>query len=439
MGARSDSIALHTAPAQKANRRTTMNLIQRVQDILLKPKETWPTIASEPADTASVYTTYLIFLAAIPAVAGFIGMSLIGFGGFGVSMRIPLMSGLVNMVVGYVLSLAMVFVLALIVDALAPTFGGTKSAISALKVVAYGSTAGFLGGIFSLLPSLSILGLLAALYSIYLVYTGLPVLMKCPPGKAGAYTAVVIVCGIVLMVVMAAVSSMFMPMRGMHMGGMPGAMERGGDVTIKTPGGEVNINSAKMEDMAKKMEDAGKRMEAAQKSGDGAAAGKAMGEILGAMSGAAGVNSVPIAAQDLKALLPESIGSMKRESFEAQGGQAMGLAGSSAKASYAAGEQRVRLSITDMGGMGGLAAMAGWANMTMDKETDGKVEKVYKQGNRTVREEYRKDGSHGEVTLILENGVLVEVEGDKLDIAALKKIIEGVELGKIEALKRAAK
>ena len=421
-----------------------MNLIQRVQDILLKPKETWPTVAGEQADTASVYSNYLIYLAAIPALAGFIGMSLIGMGGFGFSMRIPVLSGLLNMVVGYVLSLAMVFVLALIVDALAPTFGGTKSAISALKVVAYGSTAGFVGGIFGLLPSLSILGLLAALYSIYLIYTGLPVLMKCPPGKAGAYTAVVIVCGIVLMVVMAAVSGLFMPTRGMHMGGMPGAMERGaGDVTLKTPGGEVSINTKKMEEVAKKMEDAGKRMEAAQKSGDGAAAGKAMGEILGAMGGAvggaAGVNSVPIAAQELKALLPDSIGAMKRESFEVQGGQALGMAGSSAKASYAAGEQHVRLSITDLGGMGGLAAMAGWANMTMDKETDGKVEKVYKQGNRTVREEYRKDGSHGEVTLILENGVLIEAEGDKVDIAALKKIVEGVGLDKIEALKRAAK
>ncbi len=412
-----------------------MNLIQRIKDILLKPKETWPVIAGEQADTASVYSGYLVFLAAIPAVAGFIGLSLIGVGGFGFSMRVPLLSGLMNMVVGYVLSLAMVFVLSLIVDALAPTFGGSKSPISALKLVAYGSTAGFVGGIFSMLPAVSILGLLAALYSIYLIYTGVPVLMKCPPAKAAAYTAVVIVCGIVLMVLLAAASGLFMPTRGMHMGGM----ERGGDVTIKTPGGEVSINSGKMEEMAKKMEEAGKRMEAAQKSGDGAAAGKAMGDILGAMSGAAGVNSAPIAAQELKALLPESLGPMKRESFEAQGGQAMGMAGSSAKASYAAGDQRVRLSITDLGGMGGLAAMAGWANMTLDRETDGKVEKVYKQGARTVREDYRKDGSHGEVTLILENGVLVEAQGDKVDIAALKKVIDGMGLDKIEALKRAAK
>ena len=411
-----------------------MNLIQRVQDVLLKPKDTWPVIAQESADTGSIYGGYLIYLAAIPAIAGFIGLSVVGIGGFGINMRIPMMSGLVNMVVSFVLSLVMVFVLSLIVDALAPTFGGTKSGISALKLVAYGSTAGFLGGIFSLLPALSILGLLAALYSIYLIYTGLPVLMKCPPEKALAYTAVVIVCGIVAMVVLAVVSSAVLPSHGMNMGGMMG--DRGGDMTIKTPGGEVKIDTSKMEDMAKKMEEAGKRMEAAQKSGDGAAVGKAMSEMMGAMTGVAGT---PIPAQELKALLPESLGDLKRESYEAQGGEAMGVAGSSAKASYGAGDKKVQLSVTDMGGLAGLAALAGWANMTVDRETNDQIEKVYKQGARTVREEYRKDGSRSEVTVILGNGVLVEAKGSGVDPAVLKKVIEGVDLGKIEAMKRATK
>lgn len=411
-----------------------MNLIQRVQDVLLKPKDTWPVIAQESADTGSIYGGYLIYLAAIPAIAGFIGLSVVGIGGFGINMRIPMMSGLVNMVVSFVLSLVMVFVLSLIVDALAPTFGGTKSGISALKLVAYGSTAGFLGGIFSLLPALSILGLLAALYSIYLIYTGLPVLMKCPPEKALAYTAVVIVCGIVAMVVLAVVSSAVLPSHGMNMGGMMG--DRGSDMTIKTPGGEVKIDTSKMEDMAKKMEEAGKRMEAAQKSGDGAAVGKAMSEMMGAMTGVAGT---PIPAQELKALLPESLGDLKRESYEAQGGEAMGVAGSSAKASYGAGDKKVQLSVTDMGGLAGLAALAGWANMTVDRETNDQIEKVYKQGARTVREEYRKDGSRSEVTVILGNGVLVEAKGSGVDPAVLKKVIEGVDLGKIEAMKRATK
>ena len=407
-----------------------MSLIQRVQDILLKPKETWPIIAGEGGDTASIYTSYLIYLAAIPAIASFIGLSLIGAGGFGFSVRVPVMSGLVQMVVSFVLSLVMVFVLALIVDALAPTFNGTKSQLNALKLVAYGSTAGFVGGIFGLIPSLSILGLIAGLYSIYLIYTGVPVMMKCPPEKAGAYTAVVVVCGIVAAVILGAVSAVFMPSAGMRLGTGAGAI--GGsdtNVTISTPGGEMKIDTAKMEEMAKKMEEA-------SKSGDPAAAGKAAGAMIGAMTG---TNAAPIAAADLKSLLPESIGELKRESIESGGGDVAGIGGSSAKAAYVAGDKRLRLSVTDLGGLGGMAALAGWANMTSDRETPTEVEKTYKAGNRTVHEKQRKDGGSSEYTVLLANGVVVEAQGDRVDVAALKKVVEGIDLGKVESLKRAAK
>lgn len=410
-----------------------MNLIQRVQDILLKPKPTWPVIEQEPTDVATLYKSYLIFLAAIPAVAGFIGMSLIGVSGFGAHMRMPFMWGLTHMVVSYVLLLVMVYVLALIVDALAPSFGGSKSPINALKLVAYGATAGFVGGIFSLIPALGVLGLLAGLYSIYLIYTGIPVLMKCPPEKAAGYTAVVIVCGFVAALVVGGITSALAPSRGFGGFGGFGGMHGNNDVTITTPRGEVKIDTAKMEAMAKKLEEAGKRMEAAQKSGDTAATGKAMSEAMGAI---AGVSGEPLPPQDLKALLPESLGELKRDSVEAKGNQAMGIAGSSAKASYAAGEQRVQLSITDIGGM---AALAGWASTTLDRETNDRIERVYKQGERTVREKYRKDGSRSEYTVMLTNGVVVEAEGRRVEMPALKAIVEGLDLGKLEAMKRPAK
>ncbi|MEO8311490.1 MAG: Yip1 family protein [Caldimonas sp.] len=421
-----------------------MSLIERVQSILLRPKQTWPVIAAESTDVATIYSRYVVILAAIPAICGFIGWTLVGAGAFGVNVRLPIGTALIQMIVGYLLSLGVVYVLALIVNALAPTFAGTKDMVSALKVVAYGSTAGFIGGVFSLLPSLSLLGLIASIYSIYLIYTGLPVLMRCPPEKAGAYTAVVIVCGILAMIVIGAVSSLFVNRGPMGFGAttvgapaLPGAAG-GGDVQIKAPDGTtVTINPSAMADMAKRMEEAGKRMESAQKSGDTTAAGKAMGEILGAATG--GGNVAPIAAADLKAMLPESIGDMKRTSIEAQGGEAMGIAGSGAKAAYAAGERRVELSITDTGGLAGLATMAGMANMTMDKETDGKVEKVYKDGARTVHEEYRKDGSHGEMAVILANGVVVAAEGSRVDIATLKNMVKSIDLAKLEATKRVAK
>jgi hypothetical protein len=414
-----------------------MSLIERVQAILLKPKQTWPVIAAESTDAAGIYSRYLVFLAAIPALASFIGLSLVGVGAFGISIRVPIVTGLVHMIVGYLLSLVVVFILALIVNALAPTFGGTKNQVAALKLVAYGSTAGFIGGIFSLLPALSILGIIASLYSIYLIYTGIAVLMRCPPEKAGAYTAVVIVCGVVCMIILAAVSALFSPASRMGMGGLAAGGLGAGNVTINSPDGAVTINPGGMADMAKRMEEASKRMQAAQNSGDPAAAGKAMGDVLGAVTGSG--NAPPIAASELKAMLPEALGDMKRDSVEAQSGQAMGIGGSSAKASYAAGDRRINLSITDTGGLAGLATMAAWANMTVDKETDGQIEKVYKDGARTIHEEYRKDGSHGEMTVILANGVIVSADGDRVDMPALKGVVAGVDFGKIEALKRAAK
>jgi Yip1 domain len=230
-----------------------MNLVERVQAILLKPKETWPVIATEGGDVPSIYKNYLVYLAAIPAVATFIGLSIVGAGAFGVSFRVPIMSGLVNMVVGFVLSLVMIYVLSLIANALAPTFKGEKNALNAFKLVAYGSTAGLVGGVFNLLPALSMLGLLAALYSIYLLYTGIPVLMKAPEDKALGYTAVLIVCGIVAGVIIGAVSAIFTSGPGMTLGG---GMSSSDNVSIKLPGSEVTIDTAKIEAASKKMEEA---------------------------------------------------------------------------------------------------------------------------------------------------------------------------------------
>lgn len=209
-------------------------------------------------------------------------------------------------------------------------------------------------------------------------------------------------------------------------------------MTLKGPDGtSVTINPGSMEAMAKRMEEASKRMEAAQASGDTAAQGKAMGDILGAMSGNA--NTTPIPAADLKALLPEALGDLKRTGMEASSGSAMGIGGSSAKGTYREAERSVVLSITDSGGLAGVATMAGWASVTMDKETDGKVEKVYKAGSRTIHEEYHKDGSRGEMTVVLANGVIVAAEGRRVDMPALKKVIDGIDLARLETLKRPAK
>ena len=137
-----------------------MNLVDRVKNISLQPKQEWAVIETEATDTKTLYTTYAMILAAIPAVAGFIGGSIIGYSAFGISVRVPMVQGIAGMIVGYVLSLGGVYVLALIVDALAPNFGGTKNMNQALKLAVYSATASWLAGIFSMVPGLRILGLL---------------------------------------------------------------------------------------------------------------------------------------------------------------------------------------------------------------------------------------------------------------------------------------
>jgi len=410
-----------------------MNVIERAKGMLLQPAQTWPVVDAEPASVASIYKDWLVIMAAIPAVCGFIGMSVVGVGMFGFGYRVPIVTGVVTMVLGYALSLGAAFVMALIVDALAPSFGGTKNQVGALKVVAYGAVAVYAAGLLKLLPALGMLGILAACYSIYLMYLGLPVVMKCPRDKAPGYTAVVVIVYIVAMVVVGSVTAMFGGF-GALSGGYGHA---GGAFNVKTPDGEVTVDSAAIDAAAKRMEAARDRVEAARKSGDPASAGAALGEMMGALAGAGGT---PIPPADLKAHLPETLGALKRESFETNGGSAAGIAGSVAKATYTGGDnQRAELSITDLGGLGGLASVATWANVTVDKETPDGIEKTYKDGGRTIHEQYRKDGSHSEYTVILKNGVIVETSGDGIDGATLKSMAAAVNVDAIESMKRPAR
>lgn len=188
-----------------------MNITERVKRILLSPKEEWPVIAGETASIPELYRNYVFILAAIGPVASFIGMSLFGINlPMGGAIKIPIVRGIASAVVHYGLSLAAVYVLALIIDALAPTFSGEKHIGQAFKLAAYASTPGWLAAVFALLPSLAFLGILG-LYGLYLLYLGLPVLMKSPQEKSVPYTVAVTVAAIVIFFVIGAVSRLFMP------------------------------------------------------------------------------------------------------------------------------------------------------------------------------------------------------------------------------------
>ena len=165
-------------------------LIARIKNIVLTPKTEWPVIAAEPGTVPELYKNYIIYVAALTPVATFIGLVLFGIQiPFLGTVHVGFFSALTQMILGYAVSLGMTFVMALIINALAPSFGATANQVQALKAAAYSYTAVWVVGVLNILPGLGFLvGLLviaAAIYSIYLMYLGLQHTMMSPQDRAG--------------------------------------------------------------------------------------------------------------------------------------------------------------------------------------------------------------------------------------------------------------
>jgi hypothetical protein len=259
-------------------------LVNRARAILTTPKTEWPVIDAEPATIADIYTKYVLILAAIPAVAGFLSSSIIGISvPFGGTMRMPFMAGLSNALVGYVLSLVGLFIIALIIDALAPTFGGTKNQIQAMKAAAYSYTAFWVASAFQIIPVIGWLVSLAGLiYGLYLLYLGLPVVMKSPADKALGYTAVVIVCAFVISLILGLITASLVGGPSMMNRGMMGSAGGSGGAQTQF---QSDSPLGRLEQWANRMEQASDNMERAQESGDAGAQEQALNDFMGTLFG----------------------------------------------------------------------------------------------------------------------------------------------------------
>ncbi len=413
-------------------------IIERAKNILLTPKTEWPVISGETTTTGDLYKNYVLILAAVPALASFLGLSMFG-AGFGM-VRFGVGFALSTALFGYLVSLVAVYIYGLVINGLAPTFGGQKDPMQALKVAVYASTASWIAGIGALIPGLGwLLSLVGVVFTIYLLYLGLPVLMKCPEDKAVGYTAVSIIVGIVVTWVLTLIVGLFTG-AGMLGSGLFGRGGGGPSITIPTGSGDVKIDGGslgKLEEWGKQVEAAGKKMEAAEKSGDQKAQGEALGGVLGAVLGGAANTSVESLGTDtLKGFLPATLGGLPRKSMSAERNQAMGLQISEGKATYGSGEgPRLELEIQDMGGTRGVMMFAGWAALESEKQTDTGYEKTTRQDGRMVHEEWDSQRKTGEFSLVLGERFLTKVSGSDVTIDQIKAAMGELNLAGLEALK----
>jgi hypothetical protein len=387
-------------------------LMARAKAILLTPKTEWPVIAGESTTVADLYKGYIIPLAAIPAIFAFLAMARIGVG-----------AGLGTMVFVFVMALVMSYVMAFIIDALAPTFGGQKNFIQALKVVAYAYTASWVASVGQIVPFLGILITIAgSIYSIYLLYLGLPHTMKCPPDKAGGYTLVAIIIAFVLSLAV-----------GLLVGGVAGVGGMMSGTSYSSPSDDMEFDEdstlGKMEKWGKDMEAASKKLEAAQQSGDQGAQDEALKAVFGAALSGGGAQVESLAPDRLKGFVPDELAGLARSSIAAERSGAMGLQISQANATYSDESGRsVRLEITDAGTAKGLLGLASWAGVEGEKEADGRYEKTFREDGKLIHEEWDSNASTGQYTVVVGDRFTVKVEGAAGSVSDLRDAAEELDL-----------
>jgi hypothetical protein len=175
-----------------------MNAARRARAILADPVGEWAAIESEPGDPAYVLSRYVTVLALIPAVFSFIGACLVGVVVPNAGLvRTPLVNGLFGAILGYVLSCAIVLILGVLINLVAPLFGGRRDFDSAFKLALYSFTPAWLAGIFLVLPGLQFLTL-TGLYGAYILWLGLPRLIKSPAQKSLGFATLIVVCAFAL-------------------------------------------------------------------------------------------------------------------------------------------------------------------------------------------------------------------------------------------------
>jgi hypothetical protein len=395
-------------------------LIDRVKSILLKPAETWGVIAEEPATVGGLYTGYAMILAAITPIAGFIGGQVFGHSFFGVTYRPPFIGALVGAILQYVLALVGIYILALIVNALAPSFDGQKNQVQAVKVAVYAYTASWVAGIFGLIPALAPLALLGGLYSLYLLYLGLPRVMHAPQAKAMGYTAVTVISAIVIAIIIGAVVGALglgaiSAAGGGHITGSSGSGGSAGTLHI----GGATVDLDKLNAAAKQMEQASKQMAANANGGTDAGDAKPVAAI---------------STDTLKDYLPSSFSGYSRGDVEANSGGVAGFSGTNVEAQYAKGDAHLKLSITDLNAAGGFAALAGAFGVETSKETATGYEKMGKVDGRMTTEEWDRDSKTGKYGVLVADRFMVEADGEGADMDDLKAAVGAVGPNKLEKL-----
>lgn len=350
--------------------------LSRLLSLLFKPSETFDRISEEQDSVPVVFTGHVVPLAAIGPVCRIIGASVVGLGPWGAGVRVPWVWSILAAVTEYVLNLGVVFLLGFAVFTLAPRFGGRRDVLGAFKLAAYVLTPVYLAGVFNLVPAVGFLVWLG-LYGVYLIYAGLPWLMKNQAKQSPLYTAAVTVCALFMLVIIGAVAGRLTTLGTVHARGS-----------------------------------------------EGAPAGLPAAHAVASASSAAATAAAIADSRALVALMPPLFNGAARADTTTSSSDGLAVA----EATYSVGGGSIHLKVSDASSAARLAAANASSNPAGGDET------VQTDGNHTTRQAFDATEKVGHYTIVRDGRISVEADGSHVDPALLKALASQVPIDKIENL-----
>lgn len=188
-------------------------ILNHLWGLYAHPKEEWNNI--ERCHESFIYSVmHILTIALIPAICCYYASAHIGWIiGVGDPIKVSTTQAQLIAISLYATIVLGVFILAILIQWMAKTFDAKPHFVQALELAAYASTPLLMVGISALFPLLwfvAIAGITATFYSIYLLYSGVPIIMKIPVEKGFIYSSSVVTCGLVLLVGLMAFSAVML-------------------------------------------------------------------------------------------------------------------------------------------------------------------------------------------------------------------------------------
>ena len=192
------------------NRNTHM-ILNHLWGIYAHPKEEWHSI-DDRHESFKYSLSHILLIALIPSVMGYFSAVYLGWSiGAGKDIFLTESSAAFIAVAMYFALIAGVFALAYLALWMAQTFGASPTYTQTLELSAYTATPIFMAGFAAFYPELWFIvcvGLVALAYSVYLLYTGVPILMHIPEERGFIYASSVVTSGLILLVIILALTAM---------------------------------------------------------------------------------------------------------------------------------------------------------------------------------------------------------------------------------------